>query len=81
MGANNLYGQSMMQLLSIEILDCVNPKSFHLDSYPDDSSIGCFLEVDLDYSDKLHGLHDNCLLAAEKIKVTKKTLLNINHKS
>ena len=33
-------------------------------------SEGYFLEVDLEYSDKLHDLHNNCPLAPEKIAVS-----------
>ena len=29
---NNLYGHSMIQLLTTEILDCINPKYFNLDN-------------------------------------------------
>ena len=47
----------MMQLLPTEILNCINLKIFYLDNYYTDSPIGCFLEVDLDYPDELHDLH------------------------
>ena len=43
--ANNLYGHSMMQLLSTEILDWVNPKDFNLDNYSNNSPIGCLLQI------------------------------------
>ena len=56
----------MVQLLPTEILDWVNPKYFNLDNYSNDSPIGCFLEVDLDYPDYP--------LADEKIQVRKKML-------
>ena len=56
---NNLYGHSMMQLLPAEILDWVNTKEFNLDNYSNDSPVGCFLEVDLDYPDELHELHND----------------------
>ena len=51
----------MMQLLPNQILDWINPEKFNLDNY-------------LDYSDELHDLHNDYLLAAEKIKVAKKML-------
>ena len=43
---NNLYLQSMMQLLPTEILYWVNP-DFNIDIYSNDSPKGCFSEVDL----------------------------------
>ena len=75
----HLYGHSAMQLLTFEILDWVDPEKFNLDNYSDDGSIGCFLEIDLDYLDELNDLHNDYPLAAEKIKVIKKICcLNIN---
>ena len=50
---NNLYEQSTIQLLSIEILDWVN-----LDDYSDNGSKLYFLEVDLHYPDELHDFNN-----------------------
>ena len=72
--ANNLYGNSMMQLLSFERLDWINPEKNNLDNYHDDGPIGRFLEADLDYPDELHDLRNDHPLATEKIKVTKEML-------
>ena len=36
--------------------------------------MGCFLEVDLDYSYKLHDLHNKYSLAGKKIEVTSEIL-------
>ena len=69
--ANNLFGQSMMQLFLTEILDWVDPKDFNFDNYSNDSPINCFLEVDLDYPDDLYNDYP---LAGEKIEVTKEML-------
>ena len=66
---NNLYRHSMMQLLLIQILDWPNPKDFSPDNYSNNSPKGCFLEVNLAYSDKVHDLHNYYPLAGEKIKV------------
>ena len=52
--ANNLYGDAMTQFLPSEILDWLNPKDFSLDINSNDSPIGCFEEVDIDYPDELH---------------------------
>ena len=62
---------SMIKLLQYEILDWISQLKKHLESYHDDGPTGCFLEVDLDYFDKLHGLHNNYLLATEKNKSSK----------
>ena len=70
---NNLYGHSIMQFLPTEILNWVNSKDFSLNNYSEDSPIGCFLEVDLDYPDELHDLHDYSL-AGEKIQLRKEML-------
>ena len=78
--ANNLNNYSMMQRLPNEILDWVNPEKFILENYSDNVSIGCFLEVDIDYPDELHNFYNDYPLVAKKIKVTKKWL-NINYKS
>ena len=50
----------------------VETKDFNLDNQPRDSPIGCFLEVDLDYSHKFHDLHNNYLLAAKKNKINRR---------
>ena len=40
----------------------------------DNSTIGCFLEVDLDYPDDLHDLHNDYPSAGKKIKLTEEML-------
>ena len=47
---------------------------FNLDNYSNDSPIGCFLEVNFNYPDELHDLHNGYPLTATKIEVTKKLL-------
>ena len=49
----------MIQFLPTEILHWVNPKGFNLDNYSKNSPIGCFLDVDLDYPNELHDLHND----------------------
>ena len=76
---DNLYAHSMMQLLPTEILDWVNSKDFNLYHYCliyiiIYSSAGCFLEVNLDYPDKLHDFHNYYPLVDKKTEVTKETL-------
>ena len=48
-----------MQLLPTKLLDWINPKDISLDNYSNDNYIGFFLEVDLDYLDELHDLHND----------------------
>lgn len=67
-----------MQLHPNELLNWTDPKKFNLDKYFDDSPIGCFLEIDLDFRDELHDLHSDCPLTSGKIKMTIKCCLNIN---
>ena len=69
--AKNSYGHSMIELLPTEILDWFNPKDFNLDNYSIDSPIRHLLEVDLDYPDELHDLHNDYPLADRKLKVKK----------
>ena len=59
LGANNLHGYSMMQLILTEILDLIDSKDFILDSYSKHSPIACFLEVHLEYPYELHDLYNN----------------------
>ena len=45
-------------------------------SISEKSLIGYFLEVDLEYSDELHELHNNYPLSPEKLAVSGDMLLN-----
>ena len=47
-----------------------NIDGFNAMSINEKSLIGYLLEVDLEYSDKLHGLHNNYPLASEKLVVS-----------
>ena len=72
----------MIYLDTNEIFNWVNPKDFNQDNYSNDSPMGCFLEFNLDYLDKLYNLDNDYLLAGEKAKVTKEILRpNINYKN
>lgn len=54
----------------LKLLDWVNPENFNLDNFSNDSSISCFLGVDLDYLDELNDLHNNYALVSATLKVT-----------
>ena len=75
--ANNLYGWAMSQYLPTGGFRWMTEKQINkidLAKYKEDSARGIILEVDLEYPEKLHDLHNDYPLAAEKIKVTDKML-------
>ena len=51
-----------------------NPQNFNLNNYFDNGSKGCFPEVDPDYHDDLHDLHNYYYLAPEKNKSHKRNV-------
>ena len=73
--ANNLYGHTMVQLHPTEILYWDNPNDFNIDNYFKDSPKVCFTEVDLDFPDQLHNLHNHYCYAGEKMELMEKMLL------
>ena len=83
---NNLHGWAMSKYLAYEEFRCVkNVDGFDVMSINEKSDTGYILEVDLDYPDKLHELHNDYPLAPEKLAVSndscghmvKKLLINI----
>ena len=73
---NNLYGWAMSEHLHYEGFKWLkNVDKFDVISISEKSSIGCFLEVDLEYSDELHELHNDYSLAPEKLAVFSDMLL------
>ena len=68
---NNLYGWSMSEYLPYKEFEWVeNVDGFNVNSINEKSEIGYFLEVDLEYLDYLHELHNDYPLAPEKLVVT-----------
>ena len=66
---NNLYGWGMNQPLLYGGFDWLNEQDINeldLDSISENSSIGYFLEADLEYPSKLHDFHNDYPLAPEK---------------
>ena len=71
--ANNLYGWAMSQYLPTggfrwmtkQQIDKIN-----LAKYKEDSEKGLILEVDLEYPEELHDLHNDYPVGPEKVKVT-----------
>ena len=64
---NNLYGWVMSEYLPYERFKWLkNIDKFDVMSICENSLIGYFLEIDVEYSDKLHELHNDYPLAPEK---------------
>ena len=75
--ANNLYGWAMSQYLPTGGFRWMKEKQINkidLAKYMDDSKKGLIMEVDLEYPEELHDLHNDYPLAPEKVKVTKDML-------
>ena len=74
--ANNLYGWAMSQSLPVGDFkwipseDFEDPEDFILENYTNDTRKGVILEVDLEYPEELHDLHNDYPLAPEKILIT-----------
>ena len=68
---NNLYGWAMSEYLPYGRFKWLkNIDKFDIMSISDKSPIGYFLEVDLEYPEELHELHNDFPLAPEKIAVS-----------
>ena len=83
---NNLYGLAMSEYLLFEEFKWLkNVNEFNVMSVNEKSPIGYFFEVDLEYSDRLHELHNDYLLAPENLmfqvlccrNIVKKLLANM----
>ena len=74
---NNLYGHAMSQYLPysnfkwVKNIDKVKEKLMNIKS---NSSTGYILEVNLEYPQELHDIHNDSLLAPEKINIPKEWL-------
>ena len=73
----NLYSWKMSEYLPCGGFKWLkNVDEFDVISISEKSPIGCFLEVDLKYLDKLHELHNEYPLAPEKLAVSSDMLSN-----
>ena len=75
--SNNLYGWSMSQCLPTGGFKWLTPKQIDKimsKTLLPDNEKGYIFEVDLDYPEDLHKLHNDFPLAAEKMKVTSEML-------
>ena len=76
---NNLYGWAMSQYLPTGSFEWLSPKqieNINLNKYTENSNKGMILEVDLEYPQELHDLHNDYPLGPEKVKVTDEMLSN-----
>ena len=68
---NNFYGWTVSEYLPFGGFKWLkNVDGFDVNSISEKSPIGYFLEVDLEYSDELHELHNDYPLAPEKLAVS-----------
>ena len=68
---NNLYRWAMSEYLPYEEFQWLeNIDEFDINSINEKSDTGYFLEVDLEYPDELHELHNDYPLAPEKLAVS-----------
>ena len=77
--ANNLYGWAMSQHLPYSKFKWLNKKEisrFCLNSISENSFVGYILDVNLEYSDELHNLHNDYPLALEKLEISQNMLSN-----
>ena len=75
--ANNLYGWAVSQYLPTGDFRWLAEKEINkidLAKYKEDSKKGVILEVDLEYPQELHDLHNDYPLAPKEMKVTKEML-------
>ena len=79
LNANNLYGWETSQDLPYSGFKWLNQREidkFFLYLIGENSSDGYILEVDLEYSDEVHELHNDYPLAPEKLEISNNMLSN-----
>ena len=68
---NSLYGWAMSEYLPYEGFEWLkNVDEFDVMSVGEKSPMGYFLEVDLEYPNELHELHNDYILTPEKLAVS-----------
>jgi hypothetical protein len=67
---NNLYGWAMKQYLPYKNFKWINPETFDLNKVEINSKIGHILEVDLEYPEELHDLHNEYPYCPEHSDIT-----------
>ena len=74
--ANNLYGYAMFKFIPTSGFEWIDAKESDLNKYTSNSSKGCVLEFDLEYSKELRELHNNYSLTPDKIEIKREMLSN-----
>ena len=69
MHASNLYGYAMSQFFPTSRFKWIDPKELDMNKYASSSPKCYVLEVDLDYLDQLHELHNDYPLAPDKMEI------------
>ena len=80
--ANNLYGHAMRQPLPTGDFRLLQPDEIadlNIMTVPTDSETGYILEVDLDYPDHLHDVHNDYPCAPERLTVTRDMSVSYTH--
>ena len=75
---NNLYGHAMSQYLpyaNFKWVKDINKIKQKLMNIKSNSSTGYILEVDLEYPEKLHDVHNDYPLAPKKINIPKESIV------
>ena len=80
---NNLYGWAMLQKFPVNFFERINDTpQFNKDfikNYNEESDKGYFLEVDVQYTKRLHELYNDLPFLPERIKIEK--VANLHDKS
>ena len=77
--ANNFHGWAMSQYLSYSEFKWLNQEEinkFDLNLIGGNGSIGYTIEIDLEYPDELHELHNDYPLSLENLKISHSMLPN-----
>lgn len=74
----NLYGFAMLQNMPYSGFRWINPEEYNLQEYEklcnDNLNVGHILEVDLEYPEELHDLHNEYPFCPEHLKITEDML-------
>ena len=73
---DNSYGYPKARSLLTSGLKWIDPNNFNSNKYSTNSSNSCVLEVELEYSKELRGLHNDYPLVPDKIEIKREMLSN-----
>ena len=78
---NNLFGLAMSKILLIEDTSQLNED--FIKSYKEESDEGYYLEVDIQYPEILHDLHNDLTFLPERMKIenVERLVANVNDKT